>query len=689
MEFEFINTKSEFLKEVMDLGKKNSSTLGFMPEGGFNDHAKKRHILIAKDGDVFIGYILFRIGLKTNKLSITHLCVSEAYRGQNISIKLLDQLKASYGGSLSGIYLSCREDYQAPNKVWENYGFVAKDKKRSRSQSEKYLIKWWYDFNSTDLFSFYEMSNTKRNALLDMNILIKLRDKGQNNVDQLQSLLADWLTDEVEFYYAPEFYNEINRDTDRNRSEKTRNFVAGNFIEAKFDKADAVIVKEELTQLIKSQSKNDLSDIKQLSECIASNIKYFITLDNYILSKRDIIQEKYAIEILKPEELILKIDELSDSDNYQPIRLSGAMHTTNKITQQNLNVYISRFLKSDKAETKSAFSNLVNKVIKDIKISNIKTVDCDTNGSIAFWGYQVLENSISIKFLRTLSNSLEFTLFTQLISEIINIAINMRKPLIEISDDFFCDDKVLLLIEAGFVNKGNIWVKVAIKDLIVSGDLINKYPIVSSVLDVTQIKALVSDQHSDQRKMNLYILERKFFPLKFSDLDLPCYIIPIKRYWAGQLFDRYNSGQDFFGAKPEKIWNRENVYYRNVKPVNEQYPARILWYVSAQKNQNRQRSILATSYLDAVTSDVVKEQFRKHKRFGIYEWDHIFDLAGKDINKKVKALKFSDTEVFEREVPFEKITKIFADNNRKKNTFVSPVQVSHEVFNDLYKTALQ
>jgi len=688
MEFEFINTKSKFLKEVMTLGKKNSSTLGFMPEGGFIDHAKKKHILVAKDDDVFVGYILFRIGLKTNKLSITHLCVTEAFRGQNISIKLIDQLKTSYEQLLSGISLSCREDYVAPNKVWENYGFVAKDRKRSRSLTEKYLIKWWYDFNSTDLFSFYELSNTKRSALLDMNILIKLRDKDQNNVDQLQSLLADWLADEVDFYYAPEFYNEINRDTDRYRSEKTRSFVTGNFIEAKFDKSDAAIVKEELMQLLKSQSKNDLSDIKQLSECVASNIKYFITLDNYILSKRDIIQEKYEIEILKPEELILKIDELSDSTDYQPNRLSGAMHTTNKITHENLNTYISRFLKSDKAETRSAFSNLVNQVIKDIKISNIKTVDCVTNGSIAFWGYQISENSISIQFLRTLNNNLEFTLFTQLISEIINIAIDLQKPLIEINDDFFCEDKVLLLTKVGFINKGKLWIKVAIKALILSRDLISKYPIVDRILDVSQIEALVSDRHSEQRTMNLYMLERKFFPLKFSDLDLPCYIIPIKRYWAGQLFDRYNSGQDFFGAKPEKIWNRENVYYRNVRPINEKYPARILWYVSAQKNQNRQRSILAVSYLDDATSDVVKEQFRKYKRYGIYEWDHIYDLAGMNVNKKVKALKFSDTEVFKKEIPFEKITKIFEDNNRKKNTFVSPVLVSHKVFNDLYKIAL-
>lgn len=41
MKFEFINNKSNFLNDVIDLGTKNSKTLGFLPEGGFREHAKK------------------------------------------------------------------------------------------------------------------------------------------------------------------------------------------------------------------------------------------------------------------------------------------------------------------------------------------------------------------------------------------------------------------------------------------------------------------------------------------------------------------------------------------------------------------------------------------------------------------------------------------------------------------------
>lgn len=54
MTIEFIDNKNKFFSDVKTLGKKNSSTLGFMPEGGFEDHAKKRCIIIAIDNEALL-----------------------------------------------------------------------------------------------------------------------------------------------------------------------------------------------------------------------------------------------------------------------------------------------------------------------------------------------------------------------------------------------------------------------------------------------------------------------------------------------------------------------------------------------------------------------------------------------------------------------------------------------------------
>ncbi|MGP1465336.1 MAG: hypothetical protein ACTTKJ_06935 [Prevotella koreensis] len=45
----FINNHNIFFPKVKELGKRNASTLGFMPQGGFEDYAKRKCIIIVYD----------------------------------------------------------------------------------------------------------------------------------------------------------------------------------------------------------------------------------------------------------------------------------------------------------------------------------------------------------------------------------------------------------------------------------------------------------------------------------------------------------------------------------------------------------------------------------------------------------------------------------------------------------------
>lgn len=42
MTIEFIDNRNRFFEDVKALGRKNSATLGFMLESGFEDHARNR-----------------------------------------------------------------------------------------------------------------------------------------------------------------------------------------------------------------------------------------------------------------------------------------------------------------------------------------------------------------------------------------------------------------------------------------------------------------------------------------------------------------------------------------------------------------------------------------------------------------------------------------------------------------------
>ena len=61
MTIEFIDNTNKFLDDVKALGRKNSTTLGFMPEGGFEDHARNKCIIIARQEDELLGYLMYRV----------------------------------------------------------------------------------------------------------------------------------------------------------------------------------------------------------------------------------------------------------------------------------------------------------------------------------------------------------------------------------------------------------------------------------------------------------------------------------------------------------------------------------------------------------------------------------------------------------------------------------------------------
>ena len=267
----------------------------------------------------------------------------------------------------------------------------------------------------------------------------------------------------------------------------------------------------------------------------------------------------------------------------------------------------------------------------------------------------------------------------QLGSDFINKAIRKKITQIIIDEKYLSENQKSILERLGFENQSSTWTKFLYDKVLNSSQLSE----LNGAIDNAIFERL-KESNAEEIKTILLNFERKFFPLKFSDLDIPCYIIPIIPYWAGQLFDPYISGAILFGAEPDKLWNIENVYYRDVKPITEIAPARILWYASSDKKLSRKQSIIATSYLDEVMTDKPKILFQRNKHYGIYEWNNIYDLCGKNIEKNIRALRFSKTEIFNTPISYSKINEILVLNGRKNSTFPSPLKVDKNIFNQIY-----
>ena len=105
-----VRPDSSELNQVIELGRANSATLGFFPEGAFAEHARAGQVIACVDAKGTVeGYLLFRV--TANRAVLVHLCVSKFARGKGIARKLFQQLIESGPHYRCQCELWCRQEW--------------------------------------------------------------------------------------------------------------------------------------------------------------------------------------------------------------------------------------------------------------------------------------------------------------------------------------------------------------------------------------------------------------------------------------------------------------------------------------------------------------------------------------------------------------------------------------------------
>ncbi|MGH9948772.1 MAG: GNAT family N-acetyltransferase [Pyrinomonadaceae bacterium] len=280
-----IEQSSPYLADIKRLGKRNSATLGFFPEGAFDDHAQRQQIFaaISEDGKL-AGYLLYRVSNRTAR--IVHLCVDEPFLGKGVSKLLVDQLKLDTE-DLVGISLKCRRDYDA-NTLWPHLGFSAQAEMPGRGRSPRNLVYWWYGHGHPTLFDFARTDDgeTRVTAAVDANIFYDLFEDNRDGHVESIALRADWLGDSVQLVLSDEINNEINRSNDpltrkisRERINEFERFHYSNVEAEKIARALELLHPNNVTKL----TVTDRSDIRQLAAAAAGGLQFFLTRDGILL----------------------------------------------------------------------------------------------------------------------------------------------------------------------------------------------------------------------------------------------------------------------------------------------------------------------------------------------------------------------------------------------------------------------
>jgi GNAT superfamily N-acetyltransferase len=195
------------LERVMALHRLDAKTLGFLPKGAFEEHAKLRQIIIALDpGGSCIGYLLYRVARA--RASIVHLCVAAAARGKGVARLLVDNLKHETK-LLEGIGLYCRRDYDS-TYLWSKLGFEAIHAKSGRGKDLAELTFWWFSHGHKDLFSqIAEPDLVRQRVVIDANVFYDLHTRETPDSEDSKALLADWVQASIELVVTKELRNEI------------------------------------------------------------------------------------------------------------------------------------------------------------------------------------------------------------------------------------------------------------------------------------------------------------------------------------------------------------------------------------------------------------------------------------------------------------------------------------------------
>ena len=653
------------LAAVDGLMKRDRQTLGFLPAEALSYYLDRSGVLGAKSDDRLVGYLLFQSN--SRRFRITHLCVSEQFRGRGIAKKLLQALKDS-ATTQTAISLHCRQDF-AVTSFWEHLDFVYAGEKPGRSQEGSVLFHWHLALHSDhqpelELFKA-QTSDEALDVIIDAQVFFDLLKTESGEAENSKALLADFLVDSLNLCVTDELRNEIGRSDDPEQRkvglEKIQRFPQV------LPRPDTVeVFAKRLRAVLPSKTPSQQSDIRHLAKAAASDVKVFVTRDQSLLNKAQALGELANLQVLSPTELIVQVHQLSDAQSYSPDRVAGLHFGWHRFGKEDFRGFpYNAFL--NKGERQREFKRNLDHFLENpdqYSCQLLKDVD-----DIAIVRTTRNESPGVIKVpLARVANSPNKDLFGKfLVADTLAKAVETKQDVVEIRASAISPYLIPDLLEMGFTPSADGYIKFCFSGCLTRPDALKR------------IGRLSPESRSSYEEMSDLELEEHCSPLSLG-AEQSYFLIPIKPAYALHLFDRQRSANDLFGADITVLLRWRNVYYRP-KTLYKMLrpPARILWYISDQSQ------VIAVSRLDDVTTAIPRELFRRFKRYGVLEWEQLFKMCNRKTSTELMALQFSHTFLFRERIPLRKIRAIYSDFGR--NVSVQTVtRVPQEIFQRLVQT---
>lgn len=670
-----IDATSPHLAAVIALGRENKRTLGMLADEAFIDYAIYPNILIAIDSaGVVLGYLLYRV-LKSRKATIVHLCVASHARRKGCGVALIEHLK-SITKHLRGIGLRCRRDLPGYD-FWPRVDFAALRDTPGRSKEATPLTTFWFDHGHRDLL--VPDASEALDVVIDTNVFIDLVNG--RDTDSL-GLQADWLQDSIRLCITPELFNDINQNPDETERHDHRiaaqSFAQLNAPSAELDKADRILSPLFTGPL----SRQDESDLRHLIRAVAAGADVFVTRDEALLDLSDNVYNACGLSIVRPAGLIGRIDQLQGEHDYQRSQVAG----TNRIFEQRIDSVGDALIAAIRHNDETAWQLRadINRLLADPQKVSCHAFTDNADEVLAFYAVESDDRFNRVLFFRICSHRFKGTLARSILTALANRAANDGKAGLLVRGPQLTADLEAACSDLGFLRLQQGWLKVVLTGIHppkILSERIASLGLIDPAVEQLQ-KRLLDPVDS----VAAAELEHIVWPAKIADVDMPCFIVPIRAEFAQHLFEERLARQTLFGADTDLALNPESVYYRSARPGILECPGRILWYVSSKGKFDGKMHIRACSRITDVLLGKPKDLFKRFRRLGVYEWQDVFATAKGNLDADIMAIRFHDTELL-NPVPWATFQGILK-SHEIHTQLESPARIPGPVFNAIYTLAL-
>jgi ribosomal protein S18 acetylase RimI-like enzyme len=656
-----VHPDSRHFAAVLQLARLNRRYLGFLPDAGFSDRARKGTLLAVVADQETLGYVLY--DLPADRVKIVHLCVAEGRRRSGIARQLIDVLSSRHHDR-RGLELACRRDFPA-NALWPNLGFRPVAERLGRSHLGHPLTIWLLEHGHPNLFTLTVEDQEHDVAAIDHNVFVDLvsdREQGRES----RHLNEDWISEYVDLSITDEVLHEINqcendhlRTTMQEHASGFRHLSTGSR-----PWRDLVPIAAGLAPGAEP------ADHRHVARAVAGGATYFVTRDDGLIEAAKRLQDEFQVIVLRPETLILRVDRIRSRGRYEPEALEATSIVAAGPDEIDQREFVAAFLNYGAGERAANLRQVLRAALATPALHHIR-VFRQAGGLLGGLIRRSLDDHMEVTLIRVnRSDRLGRALARQLAFLPRQVAAEERLRRVIVSDPNPSAPVLRALPYEGYeALNDDRWV------CSVQSGLAEASSVVGLHEDPTVSTAIAAAR-----------LERRRWPLKIVGAHLPVFMVSINPPWAEQLFDTDLAAATLFGRNLELGLSREHVYYRSPGAAGGiVHPARILWYVTGGVAGHEIGHVRAVSQLEEVVTGLAHSLYQRFARLGVWSEKQVLQAA--DANGRAMALRFVDTEVFARPVSLDELRDIYGQSGLEFSAPQSPRRVPEHTFCRLYARA--